>query len=271
MAGDYDRLEPWYEHLYEVLHAIIRRELGAPAGTRSPRALDAGCGTGLQAEILRELGYRVHGADLSPALLRRARARLAAAPLAVAPLAVADVAALPYRRGAFDLAVCCGSVLSFVPAPAHALAELARVLRPGGRLLVECEHRTSLDLGWGLLSSLTGDSLGFGLSPRAAWRQLAGRPRTSLVVDYPGYPPLRLFRRGELLATLRGAGLRPVRAWGIHTLTNLIPSTILHRPELPRLLRRPYAALRAADRAVARWRAPQALANSLVVLAERAA
>ena len=54
MAATYDDLEPWYEHFYARLHAILRAELGpAPAGAR---ALDAGCGTGFQSAILTDLG-----------------------------------------------------------------------------------------------------------------------------------------------------------------------------------------------------------------------
>ena len=46
MAGQYDQLEPWYEHLYAALHAILKTELVPAQGSARPRALNAGCGSG---------------------------------------------------------------------------------------------------------------------------------------------------------------------------------------------------------------------------------
>ena len=261
MAPTYETLEPWYEHLYDVLHAILRRALRPAADGRRHRALDAGCGTGFQAALLEELGYVVHGVDISAGLLAVARARLPDA-----ALARATVEALPYADGAFDAVACCGSTLSFVDDPGRALGELARVLAPGGRLLLECEHKWNLDLGWAALGALAHDALGYGLSLRA----VRGLARDGVWPAYPGYGRLRSFTRGELAALLRAAGLLPERTWGLHTVTNLIPSTVLHRPRLGRPLALLYRALRALDRALAGSALARRAANSLVVLARRA-
>jgi SAM-dependent methyltransferase len=262
MAPTYDELEPWYEHLYDVVHGILRQAIGgAPAGGAC--ALDAGCGTGFQAALLDELGWQTHGVDVSPGLLALARCRVPGA-----PLALASVDNLPYPDARFDAVVCCGSTLSFVDDPARALAELGRVLRPGGRLLLDCEHRPSLDLAWALASALAGDVLGYGVPPREAWRALAARGRLRL--PYPGYGPLWLFTWRELAGMLRAAGLTPVRAWGVHGITNLIPSTLLHRPRAPRAVAGAYRALRRIDTALGATAPARALANSLVVLAVRA-
>jgi MPBQ/MSBQ methyltransferase len=264
MAASYDDLEPWYEHLYAVLHDLVRAELAPPATSRGPRALDAGCGTGFQTAILLELGYETLGVDLSRAVLRVAGARCA-----VARLVQGDVEALPWRDEAVDLVVSCGSTLSFVRRPDRAIAEMSRVLRPGGRVLLEVEHRWSLDLLWRLASSIAGDALGYGANVQEAWRAFAPPLGEGIWIDYPGYPRLRLFTRFELDRLLGEAGLTPVRAWGLHSVTNVIPSTVLHRPRLGRATGALYRRLRALDGALAATRAGRAVANSLVVVATK--
>jgi SAM-dependent methyltransferase len=261
MADDYDTLEPWYAHLYAVLHPILLEALRG-RGSRG-RALDAGCGSGFQTTLLERLGYESHGVDVAPRLLAAARRRVPSS-----ALALASVEALPYRGESFDALACCGSTLSFVDDPPAALREFARVLRPGGRLLLEVEHRPSLDLLWMLASALAGDALGYGVSSREAWRCLARRGDGG-TVTYPGYGSLRLFRRRELDAMLARAGLRPVRRWGIHWITNLIPSTVLHRAELSSTTAAVYARLRTIDARLAGSAGATRVANSLVVLAEK--
>jgi SAM-dependent methyltransferase len=266
MADSYDELEPWSEHLYATLHAIVRSALG-PAG--GGRALDAGCGTGFQSAILDELGYETHGVDISAGLLGVARRRLR-----VPRLACATVEMLPYPDATFDAVSCCGSTLSFVERPEWALVELGRVLRPGGYLLLECEHKWSLDLGWALLSSLAGDALGYRTSLGVLGRQLVRPLREGFWLDYPAEGGesmrLRLFTVTELSGMLAHAGCTPCRRWALHSVTNLIPSTVLHRPRLSAPLRALYRALRAIDRSIQRRPAAVALANSVVILARRA-
>lgn len=100
-----------------------------PAGDE--RALDVGTGAGALALALAPLVAEVTGVDVEPELLARARQR---AP-ANATFEVADATALPFPDASFDLA---GSVrtLHHIHRPELALAELARVTRPGGRVLV---------------------------------------------------------------------------------------------------------------------------------------
>jgi SAM-dependent methyltransferase len=263
MADDYERLEPWYEHLYAVLHTIIEIEI--PAATRERRALDAGCGTGFQTSLLEALGYETHGVDISAGLLA-----VAARTLGHSCLARASLEALPYADRSFDVIVCCGSTLSFVDRPAQALAEIGRVLRPRGTLLLECEHKWSLDLLWALVSSLTRDALGYGISPRSAWRQIARPLSEGFVIEYER-APLRLFTLTELRAMLGAAGLAPVRRWGIHWATNLIPSTVLHREGLGRAGAALFRGLGAIDRRFAASAIARQSANSLVLLARKSA
>src|SRR5262249_57875057 len=91
MAATYDVLEPWYEHLYEVMHRILRLTLAHGSG----RALDAGCGTGFQAAILSGFGYQTHGLDIAAGMLAVARQRLPKM-----PAGQGANGALPYRVGA---------------------------------------------------------------------------------------------------------------------------------------------------------------------------
>ena len=171
------------------------------------------------------------------------------------------------RDGSFDAATCCGSALSYVADARQAVVELARVLRPGGNLLLECEGRASLDLAWAWLSGLIGDPWRYELTPAQVWRAATTPSGRECRLSYPGYGELRLFGMSELRGLLQRAGLDPVRAWGIHSITNLLPSTVLHQPRLGRTTAALYGILRAADRAVAAWRPAARLANSLVVLA----
>ena len=262
MAASYDELEPWYEHLYVELHRILRSAL-SPAAPGA-RALDAGCGTGFQTTILAELGYRPHGLDVSAASLAVARARLPGS-----RFVRGDLGALPYGDAVFDAVVCAGSTLDFVDDPGGAVAEIARVMRSGARLLLEYERRWCLDLAWTLVSSVTADTFGYGLRPAQA-RELVATPwRTGVWVDYPSYPRLRLFTDRELGVMFQRSGLRIEQAWGIHAITNVMPSTVLHRSRLPAPLRPLYRALRSADARVGSSRAVRAIAAHGVMLARK--
>jgi len=262
MAASYDELEPWYEHLYIELHRILRSALGS--APPDARALDAGCGTGFQTAILAELGYRLHGLDLSEASLAVAQGRLPRA-----RFVRGDLSALPYGDATFDAVVCAGSTLDFVDEPRTVVAEIARVMRPGARLLLDYERRWCLDIAWTLVSSVTGDAFGYGLRPAEARALVAGSWRTGVWVDYPGYPRLRLFTDRELGAMLESRGLRVEQAWGIHAITNLMPSPVLHRPRLPAALRPLYRALRSADSQIGSFRAMRAIAAHGVMLARK--
>jgi len=99
--------------------------LAAIAEARPRRVLDAGCGTGDFARAI--AAPEVVGVDLSPAIVERARARGVDA-------RVGDIQELPFADGDFDLVVC-NWVLYHLPELDSGLAELARVLRPGGHFV----------------------------------------------------------------------------------------------------------------------------------------
>jgi SAM-dependent methyltransferase len=129
--GEYERIHrlETTHFWYRGLHALVLRALARhppETGRRPPRILDAGCGTGGLTRRLATSG-RVVGVDLSPVALRLAATRPGLA------LARADVATLPFDDCAFD-AVVAADVLYHraVADDRAALAELARVCRPGG-------------------------------------------------------------------------------------------------------------------------------------------
>jgi ArsR family transcriptional regulator len=95
--------------------------------------LDAGAGDGATAQLIAPRARSVTCVDVSETLVDAARVRLAAHPNARAE--VADLEQLPFDRARFD-EVLALNVLTHLARPARALGELARVLRPGGRLVL---------------------------------------------------------------------------------------------------------------------------------------
>ncbi|MFF1479171.1 class I SAM-dependent methyltransferase [Streptomyces sp. NPDC058301] len=111
-------------------YAAAVAELGLQPGVA---VLDAGCGTGRALPLLRDAvgpGGAVLGVDLTPEMLEAA---VRAGRDRVGWLALGDVARLPLRTGAFD-AVFGAGLISHLPEPEANLGELARVVRPGGKL-----------------------------------------------------------------------------------------------------------------------------------------
>jgi SAM-dependent methyltransferase len=111
----------WSRRLAEAVLDVLPLPAGAAV-------LDAGCGTGALAAAVaaRDAAARITGVDVSPAFVAAARAQVPAA-----RVLAADVTRLPLRDAAFDAAFSL-LVLQFVPDRAAAMAEMARVTRPGG-------------------------------------------------------------------------------------------------------------------------------------------
>ncbi|MFJ3759426.1 class I SAM-dependent methyltransferase [Streptomyces sp. NPDC090080] len=111
-------------------YAAAVAELGLRPGDR---VLDAGCGTGRALPPLRTAvgpSGQVLGLDLTPAMLQAA---VRAGRHRDGRLVLADVAALPVRSESLD-AVFAAGLIAHLPQPGRNLRELARVVRPGGRL-----------------------------------------------------------------------------------------------------------------------------------------
>ena len=151
---------------------------------------------------------------------------------------------LPYQDGEFTHINCCGSVLSFIGEHTVALSEIARVLRPGGTYILEVEAKYNADLLWTLLDSmLLRGRLGYDCRPKEAFRMLAAVPRNHVVIDYPFgeakdpvHMKIKLFSRAGLRDDLYSHGLLAEQSRTIHSITNLIPSTVLDAMHPGRIL-----------------------------------
>ncbi|WP_242415486.1 ArsR/SmtB family transcription factor [Sphingomonas panni] len=130
-AGEWDAIRS----LHVAEEQVERAMLGALGDTRIGLLVDIGTGTGRMLELFAPQAEQAIGIDRSSEMLRLARAKLTERGLEHAELRQADIQALPLDTGAADAAVL-HHVLHFVQHPGAAIAEAARILRPGGRLLI---------------------------------------------------------------------------------------------------------------------------------------
>jgi 2-polyprenyl-6-hydroxyphenyl methylase/3-demethylubiquinone-9 3-methyltransferase len=106
--------------------------------------LDAGCGSGTLSRYLADRGGQILGVDASAEMLRNATlSSLEPRHRCLEFRHVDSIAALPVADCSLD-GILCSSVLEYVPDVFACLAEFARVLRPGGRLLVSVPNRRSI-------------------------------------------------------------------------------------------------------------------------------
>ncbi|MGY4707609.1 class I SAM-dependent methyltransferase [Candidatus Bipolaricaulota sp. J31] len=113
------------------------------------RILDLGCGAGRHVLFLAREGFEVHGLDSSVEALRICRERLEAEGLPAA-LVQADMRKIPYPEGFFDAAIAIASLYHGTLADMRrAIAEVRRVLKPGGFALLEFKSKRSFRYGRG--------------------------------------------------------------------------------------------------------------------------
>jgi ubiquinone/menaquinone biosynthesis C-methylase UbiE len=130
-AASWDELRSLHVAECEVEAAIARALAGDPVG----RLVDIGTGTGRMIELFAPRADRATGIDRSPEMLRLARVKLAEAGLGNVELRQGDMYALALPSGSADT-VTLHQVLHYAQNPAAALAEAARLLAAGGRLLI---------------------------------------------------------------------------------------------------------------------------------------
>jgi len=170
-AGQWDAIRSLHIAESEV-EAAISAVLGLddPKGAPIGQLIDIGTGTGRMLELFAGRAEHALGIDRSSEMLRLARAKLSERGLAHAELRQADLYALPLSDGAADVAIV-HHVLHFAQQPGAAIAEAARVLSPGGRLLIAdfaAHDREDLRTKDGHTR------LGFGDEQMATWFAAAG-------------------------------------------------------------------------------------------------
>jgi ArsR family transcriptional regulator len=166
-----------------------------PAGRT--RLLDIGCGTGGLLELLAPRVAEAIGVDASRDMLALARTRLAERGIANASVRQADMYRLPFADAAFD-AVTLQMVLHYAEDPPAALAEAARVLKPGGAMVIaDLASHDRAEL-------LTGSAHrwpGFDDAALAGWLGPAGCAAPH-ATEIPGALPVRVWRAERLRADL---------------------------------------------------------------------
>jgi phosphatidylethanolamine/phosphatidyl-N-methylethanolamine N-methyltransferase len=173
----YRRWAPVYDLVFGAVFAAGRRRALEAANRVGGLVLEVGVGTGIALPSYRA-GTRVVGIDLSHDMLLQAAAKAARQRLDhVAGLAVMDAARTGFRDGAFDAAVAM-FLITVVPDPEGVMAEMARLVRPGGEVILvnHFAHETGM---------------------RAAIEQLAAR-RARTLGWRPDFPIARVMQRPEL-------------------------------------------------------------------------
>jgi phosphatidylethanolamine/phosphatidyl-N-methylethanolamine N-methyltransferase len=204
----YDRWAPVYDLVFGGVFSKGRRAAIAQSNSLGGRVLEVGIGTGISLPEYAP-NVRVFGTDISEAMLRKARRRVSELALKnVEGLAVMDAETLEFPDDCFDV-VMAQYVVTAVPNPEKAMDEFARVLRPGGELIILT--RVSADAGMRrfieqqlqpVVRQLGFRTAEFAWSRYAKW--LAGAPGMELV-ERRLIPPLGHFSLVRIRKTVLAA------------------------------------------------------------------
>jgi 2-polyprenyl-6-hydroxyphenyl methylase/3-demethylubiquinone-9 3-methyltransferase len=171
-------------HTLHSLNPVRTAFVAARIGLAGARVADVGCGGGLLCESLAMQGAQVTGIDLSPTMISVAQLHAIDMTLTIDYRIQSAAALAAEAPAAFD-AVCCMELAEHVPDPAALMAELARLLRPGGSLFISTINRTPQSF----FGAIVAAEYLLGLVPRGT------------------HEYARLIRPAELARAARAAGL----------------------------------------------------------------
>lgn len=141
-------MDAWWDHVDPVFEPLFRlaapraRFMASRLDFAEKDAIDVGCGGGFMSEAVTRKGARVTGVDIAPGALTAARDHAHESGLDIRYVQ-APAHALPFESGSFDVAICT-DVLVHLPDPSAAVAEIGRVLKPGGRFFFSTINRNRL-------------------------------------------------------------------------------------------------------------------------------
>jgi ubiquinone/menaquinone biosynthesis C-methylase UbiE len=143
-SWDDDYYHPIALRFYDRIVADMLKWMGAGGGSR---VLDAGCGPGIHSIRAAKAGCTVHAIDLSTTMLEDAKQRVSKAGFSdKVTFEIADLTALHLADKSYDFAFSWGVVIHIPPPGAtEALKNLARIIKPGGRLALYLVNRTAVD------------------------------------------------------------------------------------------------------------------------------
>jgi ubiquinone/menaquinone biosynthesis C-methylase UbiE len=215
MAPEYDDFsQPFFHNCYTLYEKILLRLVN---GRRYNKVLDVGCGTGVQTVELAKFGEQVVGLDISRELLKIAQDKCQHKPNVL--LLEADATKIPFPDDYFDAVFSYGDVLSHIPDYKTALAEMARVCRPGGTVTFEADNKWY----WGLLHKPA--------ELREAFKSGGGHYRYWNFTYQNGHSnslKFKTFTRKEIKELLKINGLKPRVFYGLNVFSCLLPDAVLY-------------------------------------------
>jgi ubiquinone/menaquinone biosynthesis C-methylase UbiE len=253
----YDTYEGLYfPYLFGRIHLLLKERF-IPKLPPGARVLDIGCGTGQQTLLFDKSGFDVVGIDISHGLVKVANKKLGKG-----VCLVSDACKLPFPDACFDAVSSAGSTVNHIPDYQCFFDEAGRVLKPGGYLFLESDNKWKPDIFWSFASTLTGDPLKY----HETLPEVIGYVRRPFHEGYPYVFPLtfdenkvkllrlRTLTFHELQSELKNIGCEVLAVYGAHSITNIIPTTIMQQDHPGRIARGLFSILKAVeDRVYGIW------------------
>lgn len=195
VAAAYDRWAPIYDLVFGGVFKTGRSEAIIAAERIGGRILEVGVGTGISLPKYRPTS-RLTGIDISEKMLRKAAERARQLGLEnVEQIAVMDAENLRFKDGEFDVVVA-QYVVSAVPNPERALDEFARVVRPGGEIIITTREGAGAGLRGSIEKMLMPVTTRLGFRTDFPWELYeawAAKNPQVLLVEHRPLPPLGHF------------------------------------------------------------------------------